>query len=350
MTVKEGISKCETSLECGAFTYHGPKGDLNNTYDIYFFKLHRIQNNIDDFDWTSYISSGKKYVKFENVQFPSSNEMSAVEKIEGLCLKIPRCIGYSLSKDGRKSKLHLEKLLVFETKIDDTEWNSFILISKSKNISFRKLNETTSEDEISCCNPPKPNADYEKNTIINPIPRQNCNITQDEFEALFIRTKTPVILENCTGYEHWKNPKFNIEQLVQMYYDNTTYRSTTKRFLPLGFTHKETPNDYQRNNDLVLEAFASGSLRSFELLRNNPKSDIFANFQKPSLIPKDLYHATGYENDYNWVIMSQAYTGSQLHGDPDLTGAWNYLIHGYKHWVIFPPCKCSKMHYVSNRF
>ena len=75
MTVKEGISKCETSLECGAFTYHGPKGDLNNTYDIYFFKLHRIRNNIDDFDWTSYISSSKKYVKFENVQFPSSNDI-----------------------------------------------------------------------------------------------------------------------------------------------------------------------------------------------------------------------------------------------------------------------------------
>ena len=343
MTVKEGISKCETSLECGAFTYHGPKGDLNNTYYIYFFKLQRIQNNIDDFDWTSYVVSGKKYVKFENLQFSSTNEMSAIEKTEGMCLKISRCIGYSLSKDGSKSKLHLEKILNFETRIEDAKWDSYILVSKSKNISFRKLKK---EDEISCCN--FPNADHENNTIINPIPRQNCNLTQEEFEAKFIRTKTPVILENCTGYEHWKNPKFNIEQLVQMYYDNTTYSSTTKRFLPLGFTHKETPNDFQRNNDyndLVLEAFASRSLRSFELMRNNPKSDVFANFQKPSLIPNDLYHATGYENDYNWVIMSQAFTGSQLHCDPDLTGAWNYLIHGYKHWVIFPPCKCSKIHF-----
>ncbi len=344
MTVKEGIFKCETSLECGAFTYHGPKWDLNNTYNIYFFKLQRIRNkNIDDFDWTSYVVSGKKYVKLKNLHFPSSNEYSAVEKPNGLCLKIPRCIGYSLSKDGSKLKLHLEEILVFDTKVEDANWNSYILISKSKNISFRKTKKTISEnEEISCCN--SPNTDDDTNRIINPIPRQNCNLTQEEFEANFIRTKTPVILENCAGFEHWKNPGFNIKQLVQMYYDNTTFSSTTKMFLPLGFTHKETPNDYQRNNDLVLQAFASGSLRSFELLRNNSKSDVFANFQKPSLIPKDLYHATGYENHYNWVIMSQANTGSQLHGDPDLTGAWNYLIHGYKHWVIFPPCKFFKIH------
>lgn len=154
MTVKEGIFKCETSLECGAFTYHGPKWDLNNTYNIYFFKLQRIRNkNIDDFDWTSYVVSGKKYVKLKNLHFPSSNEYSAVEKPNGLCLKIPRCIGYSLSKDGSKLKLHLEEILVFDTKVEDANWNSYILISKSKNISFRKTKKTISEnEEISCCN------------------------------------------------------------------------------------------------------------------------------------------------------------------------------------------------------
>ena len=29
-------------------------------------------------------------------------------------------------------------------------------------------------------------------------------------------------------------------------------------------------------------------------------------------------------------------TGSQLHVDPDLMGAWNALLLGRKHWVIFP--------------
>ena len=28
--------------------------------------------------------------------------------------------------------------------------------------------------------------------------------------------------------------------------------------------------------------------------------------------------------------------GSHPHNDPDLMGAWAYLINGYKMWVIFP--------------
>ena len=28
--------------------------------------------------------------------------------------------------------------------------------------------------------------------------------------------------------------------------------------------------------------------------------------------------------------------GSHPHNDPDLMGAWAYLINGYKLWVIFP--------------
>ena len=54
-------------------------------------------------------------------------------------------------------------------------------------------------------------------------------------------------------------------------------------------------------------------------------------------IPDDLYYLSGYENPYNWIIFSQKYTGSHPHSDPDLTGAWNYLINGHKYWAIFPP-------------
>ena len=28
--------------------------------------------------------------------------------------------------------------------------------------------------------------------------------------------------------------------------------------------------------------------------------------------------------------------------DPDLSGAWNYIISGHKYWAIFPPCKNQK--------
>ena len=56
-------------------------------------------------------------------------------------------------------------------------------------------------------------------------------------------------------------------------------------------------------------------------------------------IPEDLYKLTGYKNPYNWILYSQKMTGSHPHSDPDLTGAWNYLISGRKYWVILPTGK-----------
>ena len=44
----------------------------------------------------------------------------------------------------------------------------------------------------------------------------------------------------------------------------------------------------------------------------------------------------------DWVITSQAETGSHPHEDPDLTGAWNYLINGYKWWAVFPRGNLNK--------
>ncbi len=55
-----------------------------------------------------------------------------------------------------------------------------------------------------------------------------------------------------------------------------------------------------------------------------------------------MYAATGFKNDLDWVIISQENTGSHPHNDPDLTGAWNYLINGYKWWVIFPNGRTAK--------
>ena len=82
-----------------------------------------------------------------------------------------------------------------------------------------------------------------------------------------------------------------------------------------------------------MQQFSDGFLRLFEQVRNNPKSEFLAQFERPSQflsffkvffffswnirlfftflepIPKDLFEATGYENHYNWIIMSQENTG-----------------------------------------
>ena len=69
---------------------------------------------------------------------------------------------------------------------------------------------------------------------------------------------------------------------------------------------------------------------------------------KPNPIPSDLYGPAQYNNDLGWIILSEKVkninrqnidmtlridvsfkaSGSNLHQDPDLMGAWNLLLIG----------------------
>ena len=35
--------------------------------------------------------------------------------------------------------------------------------------------------------------------------------------------------------------------------------------------------------------------------------------------------------------------GSHPHNDPDLTGAWAFLVNGFKWWIIFPQGKITSL-------
>ena len=57
---------------------------------------------------------------------------------------------------------------------------------------------------------------------------------------------------------------------------------------------------------------------------------------KPEPLPDDLFERINFPNDVGWMIASGKNTGSQLHTDPNLMGAWNLLLTGRKWWVIIP--------------
>ena len=105
----------------------------------------------------------------------------------------------------------------------------------------------------------------------------------------------------------------DVHFLFQIYYDNSTQSNDFVDLPPpVGFTHIFTPNDFKVTNSEALEQLSQGYLRLFEQVRTNPKSDFLSQFPKPKPIPKDIFHLTGYENHYDWVLMSQAYTGKCL--------------------------------------
>ena len=60
------------------------------------------------------------------------------------------------------------------------------------------------------------------------------------------------------------------------------------------------------------------------------KPEIFRYWQRPNLLPEDLFDLTFGGTDYAWVIMGDPFTGTLPHLDPDMTAAWNLLVHGRK--------------------
>ena len=67
------------------------------------------------------------------------------------------------------------------------------------------------------------------------------------------------------------------------------------------------------------------------------KSRLLEDYAAPKPIPQDMYRISGVPTDYQWMIMSQANTGTSLHLDPEYTMAWNTVVSGKKWWVLMPP-------------
>ena len=63
---------------------------------------------------------------------------------------------------------------------------------------------------------------------------------------------------------------------------------------------------------------------------------VLAGSWRPPALPPDLWPRLGRPNWLGWMLVSGELTGSQLHTDPDLMGAWSLLLSGRKWWVIIP--------------
>jgi hypothetical protein len=136
-----------------------------------------------------------------------------------------------------------------------------------------------------------------------------------------------------------------------------TRTSTEDQGVSPSWTHLDTPNSDKLDLEQVLRRRREGGMRVFVRLSSlatdlscywafrQPDGTLAPGHQtcllldglwKPPPIPSDLYGPTHYSNDLAWHILSAAGTGSQLHQDPDLMGAWNLLMVGRKWWALHP--------------
>ena len=71
-------------------------------------------------------------------------------------------------------------------------------------------------------------------------------------------------------------------------------------------------------------------------LRSSEKCSVLDGLWRPRPVPDDLFRLVNFPNEVGWMIASAKNTGSQLHIDPNLMGAWNLLLTGRKWWVVVP--------------
>lgn len=355
MTGRQAILKCELDRQCAGFSYQGPVWDLDTgLFHMYFYRFvpGMYQQDPMNFDWSTYLVD-RQFAVYENqrLQGPhnrfaesSAGYVASLEGLTSFCLnKTSNCSAISVSTDGQ---LIVYSHVNLKTFVSDPHWVTILNLRAKKDhvTSHRELGDVDfcCPDDVDESLPHPIHNDIQDN-----IPRAPCSMSEDQFVNEYVRTGTPVILTGCAGYAWIHQYDLSLDAVTRMYFDNTTTYNVEPDWKPpvTGFTHSYTPNDHYltpaEGMDMVLHHHY---IRLFQLMRNNPRCQVrnntcrvFERIQKPVPIPPDLYKLTSYENVYNWVIFSGAYTGSHPHNDPDLSGAWNYMINGYKYWAIFPP-------------
>jgi len=350
MTPREAVFVCESDSECAGFAFRGPKTLVDEPFDTIFYSA--IMGHIDTATaglWSSFV----KPVQFTiyNNQLPSPYQtfnryitlsqeaVYSQADMAHLCMRY-HCAAVSLNTNGT---VRLYSHLQMGRFNNSPGWKTMFNLSPLNYTESLRPNFLFSQVNR-CCSMPKHEAadDYPEHFKFE-VPRIPCNISKQEFLETVVRSRKVVILTGCDSQYLWlKDLDLSLAAATKMFYDNETILENPIDILPNTFTHQNTPNDFFETNSDTMHKLANGYLRMFARLRRNTNCkmrgnscDLFGNM-KPAPIPEDIYPTIGYQNDLDWMILSNKDTGSDLHNDPDVMGAWNYLINGKKHWVVFP--------------
>ena len=139
------------------------------------------------------------------------------------------------------------------------------------------------------------------------------NVTPEQIIHNLLSNETPDVFYQ--GHFSWTHDSFPQEDSKEELRNVLRTRSLLRRFIKLS--------SLRPNSSCV----TSGSADLCSVL---------AGSWRPPSLPPDLWSALGYPNNLGWMLVSGEHTGSQLHTDPDLMGAWSLLLSGAKWWVIIP--------------
>ena len=138
-----------------------------------------------------------------------------------------------------------------------------------------------------------------------------------EFSARYVRRRVPVILEGCSS--HWPANSWSLSALLGGEDSHREWNVDFKTNLS-GFSINKTSLSGEnitniRESNGTIRIFDPISRRLHTNLRRegnqelSDKMHLFSDYSTPDPIPRDLYDRAGILTDFQWIIISDKWTG-----------------------------------------
>ena len=253
-----------------------------------------------------------------------------------VCLRAADCVGLILTPNSPTSRL-----------LDYIDMDSFL--PKLDTVTLVRANPEAPSgivgtsswdlDQLDLCCPPNYDLDKESRHVEDSLERVPCDLDPVEFDRRFVNRQEPVVLVNCSSSwpaaQTWKT-----KDLLKLGDGQLRWRTDFLERRAGGLLTTWGSKTFLPGWKVAEILAKNGTARVFHSLgrrSSNPAgAGLFQDYKTPEPLPQDLYRGAEMATDYQWLILSQAGTGTALHMDPAYTIAWNSLISGRKWWALLP--------------
>lgn len=209
MTPREATWKCESDPHCAGFSFKGPHTTLDRVRfrtTFYSFVGNMGVSSVQFAGWSSYLTEriflahlgavpegpDNLYVELE------AKNVTMGAPAERLCVQTPNCTAIALSRKG--GPLRIFQQLHLGSFRKDPDWNTLVSLRSSSDLV---IPDRALHDVNFCCRTASPGEGFQvgPGSMDNPIERVPCDLSESDFVQKFVRTRTPVILTGCEGFE-----------------------------------------------------------------------------------------------------------------------------------------------------
>jgi len=358
MTPARAKHRCDRDSKCGGFTYKGYiKQD--QPFEIFFFHLIlNFESERDAWNWVTYKPDERDYVHFHGNTFRGIKvipklRLTCSTAAQTKCLRMRgKCAGVLTEEETGHLSLFSE--INMDNLVEDEKFS----ISVKLEFPYTGMRGISGKDDYEnidkCC----PKTDIKggkwsklvKDFMeIDSIERISCDVSKEEFEKRFIRRSKPVVVTGCSA--NWTaQADWTIEGLLARNGGNNQWKTN---FVQSSGQVEDTENQgkLKKGRDILKMMHDNTTIRIFDPLAEHEhankrkrgfkdvtdKLELKDDYSTPAMFGEDMFKECGLLTDYQWTLLSNSNTGTDLHIDPLFANSWNTVLYGHKLWAILPP-------------